>query len=85
MGVVDQECVWRWFVIVTPGVRPRWAGMDDQRRVMTPGEAMRNGADYVVVGRAVTRDRDPQSAAARLLADIGAELGECECWTSQQL
>lgn len=67
------------FTIVTPGVRPRWAGADDQRRVMTPGGAIRNGADYVVVGRAVTRDQDPRSAAARVLADIEAELGECEC------
>ncbi|NLU40948.1 MAG: orotidine-5'-phosphate decarboxylase [Firmicutes bacterium] len=67
------------FAIVTPGVRPRWAGVDDQRRVTTPGEAIRSGADYVVVGRAVTRDKDPRSAAARVLTDIEAELGECEC------
>jgi orotidine-5'-phosphate decarboxylase len=72
------------FLIVTPGVRPRWARVDDQRRVMTPGQAILNGADYVVVGRAVTRDRDPRSAAARVLADIEAELEECACWISRQ-
>lgn len=67
------------FSVITPGVRPRWAAADDQRRVMTPGQAIRSGADLVVIGRAITRDRDPQSAAARVLEDIAEELEELEC------
>ena len=41
------------FRLVTPGIRPHWAGKHDQRRVTTPGEAVRGGADYIVVGRAI--------------------------------
>lgn len=59
------------FRIVTPGVRP--AGMDrqDQARVATPAEAVRAGADYLVVGRAVTSAPDPRRAAAEIAAGIG--------------
>jgi orotidine-5'-phosphate decarboxylase len=58
------------FLIVTPGVRP--AGMDagDQRRTMTPGGAVRRGADYLVVGRAVTTAPDPAEAAQRIAQEI---------------
>ncbi len=40
---------------VTPGVRPEWAAVGDQKRVMTPGEAIRAGADYLVIGRPITK------------------------------
>lgn len=57
--------------IVTPGVRPAWAaGADDQRRVMTPGEAMRAGADYLVIGRPITGAADPREAAARIAGEM---------------
>jgi orotidine-5'-phosphate decarboxylase len=60
------------FLIITPGVRP--AGMDrgDQRRVMTAGEAVSAGADYVVVGRAITGAADPRAAARAIAAEIAA-------------
>jgi len=57
-------------ILVVPGVRPSWAGADDQKRVMTPGEAVAAGADYLVIGRPITRDRDPAAAAARIAAEI---------------
>lgn len=59
-------------LIVTPGVRPLGTGPDDQKRVATPGEALRAGADHVVVGRPVTRARDPAAAARGILHDLGA-------------
>jgi orotidine-5'-phosphate decarboxylase len=55
------------FKIVTPGIRLPDQLLNDQRRVATPREAIASGADYIVVGRAVTQDRDPRSAIQRLI------------------
>jgi orotidine-5'-phosphate decarboxylase len=62
------------FVILTPGVRPAGAANDDQIRVMTPAEAIRAGADYLVVGRPVTAAADPIGAAQKILTDIQPEI-----------
>ena len=56
------------FLIVTPGVRPSFAALDDQKRIMTPAEAVRAGADYLVIGRPIARAADP-AAAAELIVD----------------
>jgi orotidine-5'-phosphate decarboxylase len=58
--------------IVTPGIRPAWASIDDQRRFMTPREAIDNGIDYLVVGRPITADVDPREAVSRILEEISA-------------
>lgn len=58
------------FKIVCPGVRPVWAGAQDQKRVLAPKEAIAQGADYLVVGRPVTRAENPGEAADRILAEI---------------
>jgi orotidine-5'-phosphate decarboxylase len=60
----------RPFLVVTPGVRPASAPHDDQKRVMTPAEAVRAGADFVVVGRAILNSPDP----ARAALDVAREM-----------
>lgn len=64
------------FLIVTPGVRPAGSAVGDQKRVATPGEAMRMGADYVVVGRPVAEATDPVAAANAINAEIAEALGK---------
>ncbi len=58
------------FKLVTPGIRPAGAPGDDQRRITTPADAVAAGADFLVVGRPITRAADPQAA----LRDINAEI-----------
>ncbi|HEY0005512.1 MAG TPA: orotidine-5'-phosphate decarboxylase [Pyrinomonadaceae bacterium] len=58
------------FLIVTPGVRPQGAADDDQKRVMTPALALRAGADYLVVGRAILRAADPALAAREICEEM---------------
>ena len=62
------------FVIVTPGIRPPAAALDDQKRVLTPGEAMRAGADYLVVGRPIRDAHEPLAVAREVLADMARGL-----------
>ncbi len=62
------------FALVVPGVRPNWAGADDQKRVMTPGEAVAAGADHLVIGRPITRAEDPVGAARRIADEIAGAL-----------
>ena len=58
------------FVVLTPGVRPAWAGKDDQKRVMSPGEAVAAGADYLVVGRPVLMSADRRAAVHKIIHEI---------------
>lgn len=58
------------FLIVTPGIRPSWAAADDQKRMLTPQEALRRGADYLVIGRAITAQADPLGALKRIKEEI---------------
>lgn len=58
------------FLIVTPGIRPSWAQNNDQKRIATPKEAIKNGVTHIVVGRPITGDKDPVSAAEKILEEI---------------
>lgn len=61
-------------VIVTPGIRPAGSAAGDQRRVMTPEDAIRAGSDYLVVGRPISQADDPAAAADAVVAEIEAAL-----------
>ena len=58
------------FLIVTPGVRPIWAASNDQKRIATPSAAIKDGADYIVVGRPITESKDPAEAAREILKEM---------------
>jgi orotidine-5'-phosphate decarboxylase len=66
---VRAECG-RDFLLVVPGVRPSWAGADDQKRVTTPRQAIELGADVLVVGRPITGAADPAAAARRIAGEL---------------
>jgi orotidine-5'-phosphate decarboxylase len=59
-------------LIVTPGVRPAGADLGDQKRVATPAQAVKNGADHIVVGRPVWNATDPRKAAEAILSELSA-------------
>jgi len=58
------------FIIVTPGIRPSWTPPDDQKRTMTPKEAIREGSDYLVIGRAILQQPDPIKAVELISLEI---------------
>ena len=65
-----------YFLAVCPGIRPEWADIahDDQKRITTPFRAVREGADYLVVGRPIRQATDPVAAARRIVEEIEAAL-----------
>jgi orotidine-5'-phosphate decarboxylase len=62
------------FLLVTPGVRPAGATHDDQRRVFTPSDAVKAGADYLVVGRPILKAPDPVRAARKIVEEVQTAL-----------
>jgi len=71
IGDVKDACG-QGFLVVTPGIRPAWASAQDQKRVMTPRQAAQAGADYIVVGRPITRADNPAEAAMRISQELAA-------------
>ena len=65
----------RRLTLVCPGIRPAGGAAGDQKRVATPGQAIRDGADYLVVGRPISEASDPRAAAAAIVAEIAAYQG----------
>ncbi len=62
------------FLIITPGIRPVGATKDDQKRTATPFDAIVNGADYLVIGRPIIRDKRPREAAQRIIDEMETAL-----------
>ena len=58
------------FIVVCPAVRPTWAIVNDQIRIVTPSDAIKAGADYIVIGRPITHAQDPVEAAKLIIAEI---------------
>jgi orotidine-5'-phosphate decarboxylase len=81
-GIIASGEAIRWcrtafprpILIVSPGIRPEGAAADDQKRHTTPADAIRLGADYLVVGRPIMRAADPRAAAGRVIEEIDAAL-----------
>jgi orotidine-5'-phosphate decarboxylase len=67
--LIRKECG-QDLVIVTPGIRPAYASQDDQKRVMTPREALKAGADYLVIGRVIQQAKDPVEAVKRIVEEM---------------
>ena len=65
-----RECCGPDFLIVTPGIRPKWAAVNDQKRIKTPAEAIDDGANYIVVGRPITEANSPAGAMENILKEI---------------
>jgi orotidine-5'-phosphate decarboxylase len=63
------------FTLVVPGIRPAWAEAGDQKRIMTPAEAVGAGADYLVIGRPITGQPDPLAAARRIAEELAEPAG----------
>ncbi len=64
------------FTILTPGVRPEWAASDDQKRTMTPADAVKAGADYIVVGRPVLKAENRLEAVKKIAEEINSGNGK---------
>jgi orotidine-5'-phosphate decarboxylase len=73
--LIRREVAASDFVVLTPGIRPAGGETGDQRRVMTPGEAVSAGADYLVVGRPITGAPDPRDAAAAIVREMETGTG----------
>ncbi|HCM41722.1 MAG TPA: orotidine-5'-phosphate decarboxylase [Candidatus Omnitrophica bacterium] len=65
-----RKAVEKKFRVVTPGVRPASADLNDQKRVYTPAQAIREGADYLVIGRPITQAKDPAKAFELIALEI---------------
>ena len=74
IGAIQERCG-REFRLVVPGIRPAGAARGDQKRVMTPGEAARAGAGFIVVGRPIRAAGNPAAAARAILAEMSAASG----------
>lgn len=73
-----KEAFGKDFVVAVPGIRPTWdrVAEDDQKRITTPARAVKNGADYLVIGRPIRDAKDPQEAVQRIAEEIETGLLE---------
>jgi orotidine-5'-phosphate decarboxylase len=58
------------FLVIAPGIRPAWAAAHDQKRILTPSQAIHKGADYIVIGRPIIKDPNPRNAFQKILEEF---------------
>ncbi len=80
-----KQTLGRDFLAVIPGIRPQGAEIGDQSRIMTPAEAIRAGADYLVVGRPITQSADPAKALENVLKEMRSAFAETVDQSTDQL
>ncbi len=68
-SMIKKHCG-KEFLVVTPGIRPSWSPPDDQQRTMTPKDALKSGADYIVVGRGILGHTDPMDAVELISLEV---------------
>jgi len=68
------------FLLVIPGIRPSFGKKDEQKRVLTPEEAIQKGADFLVIGRPITKAKNPLKATYKIIQEMGGEkIEKCHC------
>ncbi|MFH1749734.1 MAG: orotidine-5'-phosphate decarboxylase [bacterium] len=85
-SALEAEAIRRYcqpeFLVATPGIRPGWAATDDQKRILNPGDAIRAGSDFVIIGRPIRKPPEgignPADAAKRIAEEIAEALAEKE-------
>lgn len=68
-ALIKRECG-EDFLVVTPGIRPRWSVADDQKRITTPKDAIDNGSDFLVIGRAITKSENKVEAVRKIIEEM---------------
>src|SRR5204862_351741 len=76
IGIIRETVADRNFLVVTPGIRASADATQDQRRTLNAAEAIRAGADYLVIGRPILNAEDPPAAARKIVEDIDAAMQE---------
>ena len=73
VSLIRETVTNRDFLTVCPGVRPEWAQKGDQKRVMTPAQAIEQGVNHIVVGRPITKAADPVEATLKILREMNVQ------------
>ncbi len=66
------------FLVVSPGIRPAWSAAQDQKRILTPGEAMEKGVDYMVIGRPITQATRPADAFHKIIEELNCAVNSSD-------
>lgn len=72
LGILREQ-FGQYFTMVIPGIRPTWAAVDDQKRILTPAKAAAAGADYLIIGRPITGAPDPKEATKRIIEELESD------------
>ena len=67
------------FIVVSPGIRPSWSAAQDQKRILTPKEALKKGVDYMVIGRPITKAASPSEAFLNIVDELNRAVDSSDC------